>query len=1034
MKKITFCMLLLSALSSWSQSQTVTLDPSPCAPVTAFYQNFDSTVPPALPECWTTILRGESLQPEAFIRSVQEPSVHSAPNAVQLYNSYSNLVPDPSNADMVPDDIILVSPKLSNLTLSPNRLRFFAKGAGSLQIGTLTGNGSDAEFTLVSEIATSNLTTQYIVEFSGYTGGDTYIGIRFNNANFDTSIFVDGINWEVIPTCPDISNITLPFFTPDGGTVTWEQGGSESSWELAVAPVSVNDPDTVTPVTATETTKILTGLNPATKYKVWIRSVCGAESKGVWTGPVIFTTACNATDYVSEGFDNVVSPEIPTCWTALIKGATVGNASILTQPFNYHTAPQSVGMYSDTPTVEGDDVVLVSPNLTTVAGGYRLKFFAQGGASLQVGTLSSNTDSAVFTSVMDITTDNDDKEYTVEFGGYTGTDHYVGIRMNNDASFYASVYLDNIVWEAIPSCLDVTDLYVAGVTPTTADVSWAAGDSESSWDVVYSDASVNPNTLTPVSTSTTSITLDELASSTFYNVWVRSVCSPTSPGAWVGPLTFKTDCAPVADFTENFDDVQVPDLPSCWKSIVRNYTTGFPSVKTSFEPVSSSPQCAKLSNSGANGADVILVSPNLSSLASNSHQLEFYARNSGDVQLEVGTLDNTTNDAVFSMIEIIPLTSTTTQYIIDYSSYSGLDQYIGIRLLNNAGSDTAFIDDIKWRTIPLCPDVTGVVVPSVGLTTAEVNWNEEGLSSFQVGYTLSTVTDPTAITNIVNAADGFASLSELTAGTSYNVWVRSVCTAGNGDWIGPVLFNTLCEAVNVPYVEDFETALAPELPGCTKVSNEGQGNAWQITEFPGYGFESKALDYIVNFDNAADTWFYTRGINLTANTTYNISYRYGTSGFSENLKVMYGASPEVNSMTDLIGDYNTNTTNPVTESYDFTPSTTGVYYFGFNAYSNAGEDNLFVDDIKISLALGVDNHDLNQFKFYPNPVKNQLNVSYSGAIITNIAVYNLLGQQVLTKSINADNAIVDVSTLTQGTYMVKVNAGNQVKVVKMIKE
>jgi len=1039
MKKITFCILLLVAVSSWSQSQTVALDPSPCGgSLAAFYQDFDNAVIPALPACWTSILRGETLDSEAFIKSAQQSSVHTAPNAVEFYNAYSNAVPDPGNADMVPDDIILVSPKVASLSFNTNRLRFFAQGAGSLQIGILSSNSSDAEFTLVAEIPTTAIATQYIVQFANYTGGNAYIGIRMNNANFNTSIFVDGINWEVIPACPDVTAITVPSLTPDGGIVTWNEGGSETSWELAVASTTVNDPDTATVITSEDSTKVLSGLNPATQYKVWVRSVCSTDSKGVWIGPVIFTTACNATAYVNEGFDNVVSPEIPTCWTKLIKGPTVGNASILTQPFNYHSAPQSVGMYSDVPTVEGDDIVLVSPNLTTVAGGYRLKFFAQGGASLQVGTLTSNTDSAIFTSVLDITTDNENKEYTVEFGGYTGTDHYVGIRMNNDATYYEQVFVDNIVWEAIPSCLDVTDLYVAGVTSTTANIGWAAADSESSWDVVYSDGSVNPDTLTPVSTPSASISLEGLASSTFYNVWIRSVCSDTNRGAWIGPATFKTDCGAVADFTENFDGVEGSELPTCWKSIVRGYSTGFPSVKTSTESVSSSPNCVKLSNSNSNGADVILVSPNVLSSSFNTHQLEFYARKNSinsDVQLELGTLDNTTADAVFSSVQTISLTSTTAKYVIDYTSYAGLDQYIGFRLVNNSGSDTVFIDDIQWRTVPLCPDVSEITVPLVGVTTAGINWNEEGSSVFQLGYTLSSVTDTEAMIAIIDANEGTASLTGLTAATGYNVWVRSVCTAGNGAWIGPITFSTLCDAVDVPYVQDFETALAPELPECTTAINVGQGNIWEVVEFPSNGFLSNTLKYTYNPDNAADTWFYTRGVNLIANETYIISYKFGTGSYSESLKVAYGTSPDVNGMTDVITNYTgIIQEDPLNESFGFTVPTTGVYYFGFNAYSEAFMDAIYIDDIKINPSLGIGGNELSQLKFYPNPVKNQLNLSYANATITYVSIYNLLGQEVLTDLINANNAIVDVSTLARGTYMVKVNAGNQVKVIKMIKE
>jgi hypothetical protein len=73
------------------------------------------------------------------------------------------------------------------------------------------------------------------------------------------------------------------------------------------------------------------------------------------------------------------------------------------------------------------------------------------------------------------------------------------------------------------------------------------------------------------------------------------------------------------------------------------------------------------------------------------------------------------------------------------------------------------------------------------------------------------------------------------------------------------------------------------------------------------------------------------------------------------------------------------------------------------------------------------------FSYYPNPVKNTLNLSYSENI-SDVSVYNLLGQQVIAKAINANQSQIDMSHLTSGTYMVKVTANNQVKIIKVIKE
>jgi Secretion system C-terminal sorting domain len=84
-------------------------------------------------------------------------------------------------------------------------------------------------------------------------------------------------------------------------------------------------------------------------------------------------------------------------------------------------------------------------------------------------------------------------------------------------------------------------------------------------------------------------------------------------------------------------------------------------------------------------------------------------------------------------------------------------------------------------------------------------------------------------------------------------------------------------------------------------------------------------------------------------------------------------------------------------------------------------------------SLGNGSFDSIGFSSFPNPVKDILNLSYSKEI-TNVAVFNLLGQEVFIKSINANQSQIDMSNLSKGTYLVKVTADNQIKTTKVIKE
>lgn len=101
--------------------------------------------------------------------------------------------------------------------------------------------------------------------------------------------------------------------------------------------------------------------------------------------------------------------------------------------------------------------------------------------------------------------------------------------------------------------------------------------------------------------------------------------------------------------------------------------------------------------------------------------------------------------------------------------------------------------------------------------------------------------------------------------------------------------------------------------------------------------------------------------------------------------------------------------------------------FGYNGSTGSFAISAF------DASLANSSFDNSSFTYYPNPVKNVLNLSYSQEI-TNVEVYNLLGQRMSTNTIGANQGQVDMSNLANGTYLVKVTADNQVKTIKVIKE
>ena len=112
----------------------------------------------------------------------------------------------------------------------------------------------------------------------------------------------------------------------------------------------------------------------------------------------------------------------------------------------------------------------------------------------------------------------------------------------------------------------------------------------------------------------------------------------------------------------------------------------------------------------------------------------------------------------------------------------------------------------------------------------------------------------------------------------------------------------------------------------------------------------------------------------------------------------------------------------------------GLHVFNVRIKDNTGVwGPVFRNVVNIQSALATEDFSVAKLVVYPNPVKDVLNVSFDEKI-SNVTVYNILGQQVIYKQINANEAIIDVSELGTGNYFLKVESGEGMKTYKVIKE
>jgi len=81
--------------------------------------------------------------------------------------------------------------------------------------------------------------------------------------------------------------------------------------------------------------------------------------------------------------------------------------------------------------------------------------------------------------------------------------------------------------------------------------------------------------------------------------------------------------------------------------------------------------------------------------------------------------------------------------------------------------------------------------------------------------------------------------------------------------------------------------------------------------------------------------------------------------------------------------------------------------------------------------MGVSDVDRTSISVYPTVVNGSFNVS-AKSNISEIAVFNTAGQQVMRIAPQSNSAQVTVNSLPSGVYVVKVMAGKEVKTSKIV--
>jgi hypothetical protein len=417
-------------------------------------------------------------------------------------------------------------------------------------------------------------------------------------------------------------------------------------------------------------------------------------------------------------------------------------------------------------------------------------------------------------------------------------------------------------------------------------------------------------------------------------------------------------------------------------------------------------------------------------------------------------LGTTVNPSGTGTITLQPYSKVTNSFV---PTSTGV-YYFAIRV-NQPSSAPWYVafDDFELDLTPSCAPPAVLPATNVTSSTATIAWVAP-LTAPANGYEYFVTTDAALIPSAATIATGSVAagittldLTGLAVASEMRVFIRSSCsTIETSLWSNAISITTPCAAFDAPFLQDFSTYL----PNCWTTADEGTvatgptGSAagiWLADGFLNAGTTGAVKVNLYSVNRIG--WLITPEMNTTVGTEYTLSFDYGATIWNQTTPTAMGSDDFVKvvistnngvTWTQIHEFTAASTVSNSSQEYNYEfVATASEVKFALIASDGTTDDtqdyDFFVDNVSLEVLLSSIDFTKNSFTAYPNPVKGNLTIRNTETI-HNVTVFNLLGQQMLVKNINATEGQIDMSYLAAGTYLVKVSNGQNVQTIKVIKE
>ncbi|RKE95087.1 T9SS-dependent choice-of-anchor J family protein [Ichthyenterobacterium magnum] len=354
---------------------------------------------------------------------------------------------------------------------------------------------------------------------------------------------------------------------------------------------------------------------------------------------------------------------------------------------------------------------------------------------------------------------------------------------------------------------------------------------------------------------------------------------------------------------------------------------------------------------------------------------------------------------------------------VTFAAAAGNEYFIQVGNWINGDPGLTFEISATCTPFPTCGEPSNLDASPTDVT-ADLSWDAAVIGT-PIGYNWEIQPDGVAQGTATPFTGNTVGLTDtatgLTAETAYDLYVQTDCDAdGTSLWTGPFSFTTTIappacggnfydtggNAGVHSANENYTITICPDTPGDAVsvaftsflVEGNGDGDCW---------------DELLIFDGADNTGTPITPVSLGLNPAA------ATDGFC----------------WQAAGDGTADLTGQTIVSSD----ASGCLTFTFTS-DGSGQFDGWEATVGCAPLSSADIDRANAFTYYPNPVKSTLSLTARNNDIQNVAVYNMLGQEVLRTSPNSLHTNVDTSALQTGAYFVKVTINNVTETIRVIKQ